>query len=75
MVDPISRRRLRQLEAKERAHDDYLAGMRAARRRYAVDTAADRDQHPMFVLGYRTALEVIAKGILEAAAVRDPRDG
>ena len=63
----ITAQRLEQLEAKELAHDDYLAGIRLAQARYL--------EYPrgLFLNGYGTALRDIAEGILRAGRKRDGR--
>lgn len=61
----VTKARLEQLEAKERAHDDYMVGIRLAQARYL--------EYPkgMFLNGYGQALRDMAEGILRAGRERD----
>lgn len=69
----IEKKRLAQLESKERAHDDYLGGLRFARyRQDELAAGIGPGTTPAgFLNGYAMALRDLAEGILREGRKRD----
>jgi hypothetical protein len=72
----VTNKRLRELERKELAHDDYLAATRIMRRRAVAVASAGSLRHSVdagrsYVEGYRDAVTDFASAVLEAALYRE----
>jgi len=79
-IHAVNDKRLLELEKKERAHDDYLAGLRILKARAAAidlevrglrdPDVTPRENRDAFARGYRQALNDISVAILAASQAR-----